>query len=342
MFASSSSVQINGGNFYDVAGNVHFKSIQFTEHDEAQMALETGSAQNIPDDAGVHRLVGAERNQGRRGDVRMLPYDISQRSHILSRSLHLISSDNPRLKSGKELQLPPIDPLRVWDGHETSDTPSRIDDLPVRPRRRARPNVGQRSSGSESRDCLPPISALVSFLPDSGPSQYHFMSEPQSAGDAFSSNRLSTNHYQVHPGNIEQRQSRPGHIPAYRPLRSLAGIHTPFPLERPVHEPKTSINGGTFIGGNVNNIQGHGETGLHILHRAIAGDAFHDSAERYPQPQCHPDTRTKMLDVLQRWARGTEPPINWTSEDNEYYHPPEDEDSDSNEDDDDDDDDEIH
>ncbi|KAJ7503833.1 hypothetical protein B0H11DRAFT_2355672, partial [Mycena galericulata] len=51
---------------------------------------------------------------------------------------------------------------------------------------------------------------------------------------------------------------------------------------------------------------------LHILHRAIAGDAFHDSAERYPQPQCHPDTRTKMLDVLQRWARGAEPPINWT------------------------------
>ncbi|KAJ7503832.1 hypothetical protein B0H11DRAFT_564920 [Mycena galericulata] len=199
MFASSSSVQINGGNFYDVAGNVHFKSIQLTEHDEAQMAVQIGSAQNIQDDAGVHRLVGVERNQGRRGDVRMLPYDVSQR--ILSRSLHPTFSDNPRLQSGKELQLPPIDPLRVWDGHETSDTPSRIDDL--RPRRRARPNVGQRSSGSESRDCLPPISALVSFSPDSGPSQYHFMSEPQSAGDAFSSNRLSTNHYQVHLANIE-------------------------------------------------------------------------------------------------------------------------------------------
>ncbi|KAJ6490924.1 hypothetical protein C8R45DRAFT_195205 [Mycena sanguinolenta] len=71
----------------------------------------------------------------------------------------------------------------------------------------------------------------------------------------------------------------------------------------------TSITGGTFIGRNVN----HGEAGLHILHRAIAGDAFHDSAERYPQPQCHPDTRTKLLEVLSKWARGIEPPINWTS-----------------------------
>ncbi|KAJ7318601.1 hypothetical protein DFH08DRAFT_714591, partial [Mycena albidolilacea] len=30
--------------------------------------------------------------------------------------------------------------------------------------------------------------------------------------------------------------------------------------------------------------------------------AFHDSAERYPQPQCHPEIRTRMLDVLDRWA----------------------------------------
>ncbi|KAJ7787767.1 hypothetical protein B0H14DRAFT_2241628, partial [Mycena olivaceomarginata] len=35
--------------------------------------------------------------------------------------------------------------------------------------------------------------------------------------------------------------------------------------------------------------------GLHILHRAAANDAFHDSAERFPQPRCHPETRTKML-----------------------------------------------
>ncbi|KAJ7821575.1 hypothetical protein B0H13DRAFT_1660199, partial [Mycena leptocephala] len=52
--------------------------------------------------------------------------------------------------------------------------------------------------------------------------------------------------------------------------------------------------------------------GLHILHRAIAGDAFHDSAERYPPPRCHPEVRTKLLGVLRNWANGINPPTNWT------------------------------
>jgi hypothetical protein len=54
---------------------------------------------------------------------------------------------------------------------------------------------------------------------------------------------------------------------------------------------------------------------LHILHRAIAGDALYDSAARYPQPRCHPDTRTKLLEVLWNWARGIEPPGNWSAND---------------------------
>ncbi|KAF7348939.1 NACHT domain-containing protein [Mycena venus] len=89
-----------------------------------------------------------------------------------------------------------------------------------------------------------------------------------------------------------------------------------FPWNHPQNTPATSINGGTFISGNVNNIQRHGEA---------AGDAFHDSAERYPQPRCHPGTRTKLLDVLWNWTRGIEPPRNWTSyndsENDEYYEP---------------------
>ncbi|KAJ7447901.1 hypothetical protein B0H11DRAFT_1878516 [Mycena galericulata] len=318
MFASSCGFQIIGGNFYDVAGSVNIRSIQAP-------GLKIGSAQDVVD----RRPVGVERTQERRGGVRILPYDISQRQHISSRSGSSsegtpILFDYPHLQSGNELQFPPIDPLRVWDEHESSDTPSRPHDL--RPDRRPHPDVGQTSTGSESRDSLPPISALDSFLPNSGPSR-------QSSGDAFNSRHLLTDHYHVHPADFEQGRSQPDHIPADPPLRSLPMTNTSFPFERPLHEPKTSINGGTFIGGNVNNIQHHGETGLHILHRAIAGDAFHDSADRYPQPQCHPDTRRKMLDVLQRWARGTEPQKNWMSEDDEFYYPPKDADSDSNEDD---------
>ncbi|KAJ7238072.1 hypothetical protein B0H12DRAFT_1254446 [Mycena haematopus] len=32
----------------------------------------------------------------------------------------------------------------------------------------------------------------------------------------------------------------------------------------------------------------------------------HDSAERYPQPNCHPETRTKMLQDLYEWSFGTD------------------------------------
>ncbi|KAJ7820519.1 hypothetical protein B0H14DRAFT_2371982, partial [Mycena olivaceomarginata] len=32
----------------------------------------------------------------------------------------------------------------------------------------------------------------------------------------------------------------------------------------------------------------------------------HDSAERYPQPKCHPETRTEMLDDLWEWSLKTD------------------------------------
>ncbi|KAJ7238075.1 hypothetical protein B0H12DRAFT_1254449 [Mycena haematopus] len=46
--------------------------------------------------------------------------------------------------------------------------------------------------------------------------------------------------------------------------------------------------------------------GLHTLHRAAASDAVHDSAERYPQPKCHPETRTDMLEDLYEWSSETD------------------------------------
>ncbi|KAJ7910301.1 hypothetical protein B0H13DRAFT_1472512, partial [Mycena leptocephala] len=41
---------------------------------------------------------------------------------------------------------------------------------------------------------------------------------------------------------------------------------------------------------------------LHLLYRASANDASYDSAERYPQPRCHPETRTSMLQELNAWS----------------------------------------
>ncbi|KAJ7902291.1 hypothetical protein B0H13DRAFT_760564 [Mycena leptocephala] len=68
------------------------------------------------------------------------------------------------------------------------------------------------------------------------------------------------------------------------------------------NESTTTIDGGTFIGGNVNNVYRSGQTGIHILHRAVALEAMHDSADSYPQPRCHPETRSEMLDKLWNWA----------------------------------------
>ncbi|KAJ7827676.1 hypothetical protein B0H14DRAFT_2367584, partial [Mycena olivaceomarginata] len=77
--------------------------------------------------------------------------------------------------------------------------------------------------------------------------------------------------------------------------------------------------GGTFFSANNVNTADiihnhrHGETGIHILHRAIALEALYDSADSFPQPKCHPETRTKLLDDLYRWATQNDPaqPICW-------------------------------
>ncbi|KAJ7461909.1 hypothetical protein FB451DRAFT_475389 [Mycena latifolia] len=74
-----------------------------------------------------------------------------------------------------------------------------------------------------------------------------------------------------------------------------------YPLAHFPAEPSHAVHGGTFITAqNVNHR--HGETGIQILHRAVALEALYDSAESFPQPRCHPQTRTSMLDSLYGWA----------------------------------------
>ncbi|KAJ7041308.1 hypothetical protein C8F04DRAFT_156397 [Mycena alexandri] len=79
---------------------------------------------------------------------------------------------------------------------------------------------------------------------------------------------------------------------------------TPGNLDAPPrpHTAVTNIHGGSFVSGNVNNIVRKGESGIGILHRAVALAALHDSAESYPQPRCHPETRKTLLDELWTWC----------------------------------------
>ncbi|KAJ7840013.1 hypothetical protein B0H13DRAFT_1484464, partial [Mycena leptocephala] len=41
---------------------------------------------------------------------------------------------------------------------------------------------------------------------------------------------------------------------------------------------------------------------INLLHRSVALEALYDSADSFPQPRCHPETRIKMLDDLYDWA----------------------------------------
>ncbi|KAJ7093810.1 hypothetical protein C8R44DRAFT_718714 [Mycena epipterygia] len=68
------------------------------------------------------------------------------------------------------------------------------------------------------------------------------------------------------------------------------------------------IHGGTFIIAEKFN-HSHGEAGIILLHHSVALEALYDSADSFPQPRCYPETRTKMLDDLYRWATALEPSL---------------------------------
>ncbi|KAJ7660319.1 hypothetical protein DFH06DRAFT_393621 [Mycena polygramma] len=57
---------------------------------------------------------------------------------------------------------------------------------------------------------------------------------------------------------------------------------------------------------NVNKTS-YGENGLDILYRSVVKDAMHNSAERPPDPACHPGTRESVLDTLRAWSRDDSP-----------------------------------
>ncbi|KDR73183.1 hypothetical protein GALMADRAFT_723684 [Galerina marginata CBS 339.88] len=66
----------------------------------------------------------------------------------------------------------------------------------------------------------------------------------------------------------------------------------------------SSINGGMFnsVEGDLH-VHGHEGRGIELLVEQTAPGAFHDSLERRPAPQCHPDTRRVVLKEIMDWAR---------------------------------------
>ncbi|KAJ7033061.1 hypothetical protein C8F04DRAFT_958209 [Mycena alexandri] len=81
-------------------------------------------------------------------------------------------------------------------------------------------------------------------------------------------------------------------------------VHTPNLLHGYPHlNFLPPILGGAQITAENVNYHRPGETGIDILHRCVALEALCDSADSFPQPRCHPETRRIMLDKLYNWSR---------------------------------------
>ncbi|KAF8817200.1 hypothetical protein BYT27DRAFT_6949245 [Phlegmacium glaucopus] len=72
--------------------------------------------------------------------------------------------------------------------------------------------------------------------------------------------------------------------------------------------PPNSVKNSLVTGGIFNAVQGdfhvtysEGRKGMDLLINSIASGAFHNSAERYDPPKCHPSTRVAVLQHIMTW-----------------------------------------
>ncbi|KAJ7436919.1 hypothetical protein FB451DRAFT_1453366 [Mycena latifolia] len=270
---NSTGFQIHGGAFYEVSGDVNLETHQHlliqdhTRHD-AGLRLPVGSTLTLEEgsDAGSRReLSSAVRNPRHEIVGSLGPGGLSSPPHLGSRA-----TVEERLQlSSSSISLRQSKEFGTEFNRSTTF-----------------PSITAGLSGSQ-----PPHAADDRHSNDSAnftsfstpPRQDHYevpsWDTVQSASD-FARGPQGT-HYRGAPVSTEsQSEDHLAHFTA---------------------DPSHTVHGGTFITAqNINHR--HGETGIHILHRAVALEALYDSAESFPQPRCHPETRTSMLDNLYSWA----------------------------------------
>ncbi|KAJ7478115.1 hypothetical protein FB451DRAFT_181805 [Mycena latifolia] len=71
--------------------------------------------------------------------------------------------------------------------------------------------------------------------------------------------------------------------------------------------PTNISNTFNSVGGNMTqlSVTSYGESGINILYRYVVMEALHNSVERFPEPACHPGTRTAVLEELKSWSVNT-------------------------------------
>ncbi|KAJ7630231.1 hypothetical protein FB45DRAFT_531164 [Roridomyces roridus] len=78
------------------------------------------------------------------------------------------------------------------------------------------------------------------------------------------------------------------------------------------HHPDFTENNTFYAGGDITRIQVYKDSGIDRLYPHVVMEALHDSGERFPEPICHPGTRTNILRDLDSWsADGSAKPILW-------------------------------
>ncbi|KAJ7678025.1 hypothetical protein DFH06DRAFT_1465829 [Mycena polygramma] len=312
LFHAASNVQINDGNFVDIGGdlNLHITQPTTGQDSDPLSAIESAFSGGGPG----RRLLGVEDNRRQIGAARMLAYD----PPLLNRSPFPFPRLEHRL--GAPAILEPFSgtqnyvPIPQSTGYQhlvrgpTASSYLLPDSAPMSGPSHI-PLINNHPSTSSALVLRQPVPTAQIFsdpaLPSSDPPRIRLLAPTPRPPSVDHSGFRFFNH--LESTNFEPFTGPPGESSQPFPAQygsdvSLARIMNGRSWGSFSSGPKTNIN----VSGNVNNIQRQGESGLNILHRAVAGGAFHDSLERYPQPRCHPETRTEMLEDLRQWCSQTD------------------------------------
>ncbi|KAJ7450816.1 hypothetical protein FB451DRAFT_1101663 [Mycena latifolia] len=280
IFARCSGFQIHDGNFYEVSGDVNLRPHQpeLISGDNYEAHLGAAQTPAIMDGSTASELQDGWTEASRRpssGAARSLrriaapvvPYGASR---FLTPGSSNFSRDTRSCSSTSSVRTP-------GSGGSTLD-----------PVRVSVPEWNKPATSS------PRCHLFCNQWTHSSDPQSHHRLHPDTLADPYILDPEARQNCSYSPF----QQSSPD-FPDHRANNFVASVRA---------DPRPSIHGGTFITAqNVNNDYRHGEIGINILHRGVALEALHDSADSFPQPKCHPETREKMLDNLWEYATGPGP-----------------------------------
>ncbi|KAF8137739.1 hypothetical protein K438DRAFT_735392 [Mycena galopus ATCC 62051] len=303
-FAHNHGFQIHGGTFYNVAGGLNIDCppplpITGDPAHSAGAQEDWGLEGTIsPNLIGLPHLptFGVHRSAPERSRARHHPYNASGRQQMASNP-----SEFPRFL--QQFTSGQIDDVRTLESENTIHHREAYEAIPS-------------SSGTLISADNPRASATsyLAHLPYSSCNTHregipHHLTGIEFISNSGSNSRLGSPSFGVQynstvprPDMHEANAFPAAGAPENQLFQSLPSRREFIPPREP--GPYTTITGGTFVSKNTHR---QGERGIDLLHSAVALAAIYDSAESFPQPKCHPETRTEMLEDLREWALEPDP-----------------------------------